>query len=381
MRIWMKKETAFGDSAGQINDLAELADVFLELEAGHSVTLVANDDGSTSVFRTRKFNSRAKDRRPVLIFGTSGSMGLPKLISRSWEELKKEIRRSPAWTWGSPFKPWSYAGVQVALQAWAMGGRIFSLPTRPSAAAALLAGNAIHALSCTPTFLDLLMEWESGCSSKCQDSRRLSQITLGGEPVRPAFGRRVLEFFPSSHVTSIYATSELGVLLKANRLDGWHDAEFLNSRCKAWRIRSGILEVFSEGQWRTTGDLVATKHEGERSLLRVLGRADAIANVGGTKISLAGIGALAESVAGVRRATAFALPSPVTGQIVALKYSPEAKVDLEDLRRRVEGTLRSRLAKPAWPRAWIVGKIEPEKNGKRAVRNVRRLSVESLREA
>jgi acyl-CoA synthetase (AMP-forming)/AMP-acid ligase II len=130
---------------------------------------------------------------------------------------------------------------------------------------------------------------------------------------------------------------------------------------------TGVLEIEVEenGQreWRSTGDRVEV--DWEAGLMRVVGRADDVANVAGTKVSLAEVAAAAEEVPGVRRAVAVAVDNPVTGQVVGLRFALEDGADEGDVRRRMEDFLRGKLPKPAWPRDWRVDEVGVGVNAKR----------------
>jgi acyl-coenzyme A synthetase/AMP-(fatty) acid ligase len=115
--------------------------------------------------------------------------------------------------------------------------------------------------------------------------------------------------------------------------------------------------------WRSTGDEVEVLGR----LIRIIGRADQVANVAGTKVSLAEVAAQAEAVSGVRRAMAVARSNPVTGQVVALRFALEPGADEASVRERLEATLRERLPKPAWPRDWTRDEVGLGHNAKRAL--------------
>jgi long-chain acyl-CoA synthetase len=288
---------------------------------------------------------------------SSGSTGRPKLVWRDWEESKAEVVRRPGmdgWTWGSPFAPWSFAGVQVALQAWATRGKAVSLGTDVRLAAGQLP--EVNALCCTPTYADLLLQHGEPEARGLS----LSQVTLGGEPLRPAVGQRLQAGFPGMQFTVVYAAAELGVLLKTHRMDGWYEVESLRKRSLQWRIAEGTLRVFSNG-WRNTGDLVEHKDD----LLRINGRAGAVANVGGTKVDLNQVEKLAEQVSGVRRAVAWAERNAVTGQIVCLQVETEADQERDSVLARLESYFRAKLIKEAWPRRWFFEAVRVQANGKR----------------
>jgi acyl-CoA synthetase (AMP-forming)/AMP-acid ligase II len=247
----------------------------------------------------------------------------------------------------------------VAVQAWATGGRLVSLGTDWAAAWTLLHRERVDAVSATPTYLDLLIQ-EDPVPRLAWEPR---QITLGGEPLRPTVGTRLQARFPRCHFTVIYALAELGVLLKTHRLDGWYERESLGREGESWRVVEGVLEVRRDGQWWRTGDRV----EVQGNLVRVSGRGDQVANVGGTKVSLIEVAELAEQVPGVRRAVAVAEDNPVTGQIVCLKYAADRGFAPEIVLASLQAVLRQRLRKEAWPRRWVVDEVGLGPNAKREV--------------
>jgi acyl-CoA synthetase (AMP-forming)/AMP-acid ligase II len=247
----------------------------------------------------------------------------------------------------------------VALHAWRNAGTLLELGKDWALNWHHLKQTADAALSSTPTFLDLLLQHEPETAKEWAPR----QITLGGEVLRPRLGARLRRRFPQSRFTVIYATTELGVLFKTNRLDGQYETDVLGQRGQEWRVQEGLFQVRRNGNWLTTGDRV----ELEGNLLRVIGRADAVANVAGTKVSLAEVTSLAEQVPGVRRAVAVAEPSSVTGQVVGLRFAIEPGFDTERVANDLAGFLRRRLSKPAWPRHWSVEEVEPTVNGKRRV--------------
>ncbi len=294
---------------------------------------------------------------------SSGSTGVPKWVWRRWSDLKAEVRPTTGatgWRWASPFQAQSFAGVQVALQAWATGGEVVSIDSQWDHVWDLAQREPWQALSCTPTYLDLLLQNQPTGLSPLDPL----QITLGGEVLRPICGVRFATRFPRARFTVIYAAAEWGVLLKTHRLDGWYEVDSLDRRRSKWRIEKGILELLDVfGVWQSTGDGI--ERDGNR--VRILGRADRVVNVAGTKVHLDEIGRMAELVPGVRRALALAEPNAISGQIIVLHYSPESGIDPCALESVLAETLRDQLPKPAWPRRWILDNLPPEKNAKRRV--------------
>ena len=301
---------------------------------------------------------------PFLGFFSSGSTGKPKYVWRRWSELLSETRtvdRMKGWVWASPYLPWTFAGIQVALQAWMTGGAVISLANLTWKESWKIAGTARwDAISATPTYLDLWIQQEPAGANRID----MKQVTLGGEALRPACGARLRSRFPEAQFTVIYASAEWGVLLKTHRLDGWYEQDGLDRRRPGWLVDGGMLMLPTEkGGWGTTGDLVEL-HE---RLVRVVGRADRVANVGGTKVNLDEVSRLAELEPSVLRAVALAEANSVIGETVSLHYSVKPGMNATEAQVALEAALRKQLPKAAWPRRWVCGDVAPSINGKRRI--------------
>lgn len=358
--------------------LSDLFPVFQRLERGESFRVTP--DGVEAIA------PGDAEGTATLSFVTSGTTGSAKTVTWKWKEIRAfavQSERIGHWKWASPFQPWTFAGIQVALQAWTTGGDAVSLEADWDRSRSQL--KQTDALCCTPTYADLLLQsdigWEltesgklgrreagrsatsdfgdqrskvvsrpiaKGNGSRARDSGgvpNVVQVTLGGEPLRARLGERLKRGFPNAEFTVVYAASELGVILKTHRVDGWFETSGFRV---PWRIADGTLEIRNWGEWKSTWDRVEVQDD----LIRVIGRADEVANVGGTKVFLPLVAAAAECVAGVRRARATAYESPVAGQVVELEFSVEAGCDPETIQRSIKSRLQAELPKPAWPRVW-----------------------------
>lgn len=336
------------------SDLGSLFSVFPLLEQGTSVRLCPANGSQAG--------GEVPPSETALGLYSSATTGKPKLAWVDWRQFASDLRIGPElsrWVWASPFSPLTFAGVHVAAQAWRNHGAVLSLGVNWAENWEKLQRTKADALSCTPTFLDLMLQ-----HLKSGSSVHLSQISLGGELLRPQAGERFRREFPQSRFSVIYASAERGVLLKTNRLDGWYEIASLEKRYPRWRIENGELQIWKQGQWRGTGDLVELKD----GLMRVIGRADRIANIAGSKVSLDEVTLCAEQVQGVRRAIAFAEPNSVSGQIVCLRFTPEEGVSGEELRRRLQDHLRGAMPKEAWPRRWEIAPVELGANSKRVLK-------------
>jgi len=335
---------------------------FERLERGESVGLGDQFDGEAA----------PPPGGPRLGVLSSGSTGKVRRVWKSWEGLKAQARVSPrrnGWHWATPFRADSFAGIQVAIQAWRDGGTCTFWNGDRDSLFKTLAERPVHGLSTTPTFIDLLLQQETSPMGVLQPQ----QITVGGEVLRPACAERIRSAFPRARFSVIYGSAEHGVVLKTHRMDGWYEVASMERRFSEWRVcrdgdprgeakDKGVLELrLHSGEWVTTGDRV--EHRGD--LIRIIGRADRVANVGGIKVGLDEVTTLAEQVPGVRRAWAEAEPNGVTGEVVRLRYCLEEGLDGVALERGLQGFLRENLPKAAWPRRWVLDPVLPVNNGKR----------------
>lgn len=378
------------------SQLEDLASVFDQMEAGGTNVALLPPLGDRAVPRLEEAAS-PEEPSGWLAVTSSGSTGVPKVVWRRWTDLKAALSHSPdvcGWCWAAPYAPWTFAGVQVALQAWLVAGRVVSLPHDWTEAWRKLEQTRPDAVSATPTYLDLLVQEEvlpdfpDPCQGRGPKAERLAfqpeaglcgtsavaadsprgwsprQITVGGEPLRPGVGQRLLVRFSGARFTVVYAAAEFGVIATTHRVDGWFELAALDNRFPGkWRQRIGVLELQRDGNWQSTGDLVEVAGD----LFRVIGRADGVANVAGTKVNLAQVAAVAEEVPGVLRAVAVAEPNSVTGQVVCLRYAPKPGLSGSEVANALESHLQAQLPKAAWPRKWVVDQVAPVHNAKRAV--------------
>ena len=172
------------------NSLADLFAVFSRLEGDEQIALASPEPPDEVAPIAPVQDERGNRTGARLAVTSSGSTGRSKLVWRSWAELRSESSDSESvrgWTWASPFAPHTFAGVQVALQAWRSAGRVISLNANPADAWRSLREENVDALCATPTFVDLLLQQETTPPSAWKPR----QITLGGEPLRASLGARL----------------------------------------------------------------------------------------------------------------------------------------------------------------------------------------------
>jgi acyl-CoA synthetase (AMP-forming)/AMP-acid ligase II len=295
---------------------------------------------------------------------TSGTTGLPKIISHSLQGLALAVRqtrlRQPETVpvWGHVIDPARLAGLLVMLQGLIGGGRLVVADPAASLAeqvAALVAGGVTH-LSGTPTL------WRRILMIPEHRALALTQVTLGGEIADGATLRTLAGSYPGARISHIYASTETGQGFSV--IDGrpGFPADWLQAAPGglALQIREGILwlqpppgardlrrsgvEMDADGFIRT-GDLV--EHQGDRVLF--LGRESGLINVAGIKVWPEVVEAVIKSVPGVGLVLVSARKSPVTGALVMAEVQAEAGVDQAGLKSAILAACRAELPREAVP--------------------------------
>ena len=348
-------------------EFEKLCTRFEQLDQGRSIPLIGDGSPSAGLIGAGAW----------IGLNSSGTTGFPHPVWLSWGAFKGSIKVSSSrkgWVWATGFLPGSYAGAQVAAQAWLEGGKVLFLNTVGRETWNVLEQESVAALSATPTFVDLLL------ASKGPEDRWCPRtLILGGEVLRPQVGERLRGRFPGTRIHLVYASSELGVILRTRRLDGLFELTGLDARFQGWRLtengpttggRIGHLELLLHDEWRSTGDVAESVFEPSgHACLRLVGRYDAVANVGGKKVNLGAVTSVAESVPGVVRAVAWSEPNAVVGEIVGLRVELKPGLDWAEVKSSVEQRFWENFPKPGWPRVWEVGAIGLGANGKREERH------------
>jgi acyl-CoA synthetase (AMP-forming)/AMP-acid ligase II len=340
-----------------------LTDQSVSLESARSVTLdeLLTADGP---------ELPAPESAPVLIL-TTGTTGDQKGARHDWARLAQAVRHPderPGTRWLLAYNLNQFAGIQILLHALRSAATLVVPPTRGAqdVIAAVREHRVTH-VSATPTFWRLLV-------GQLDEARAaelpLQQITLGGEAAPEGLIERLHALFPAARISHVYAGTEFGsaVSVRDGRsglplsvLERSEDADV------RLRIVDGELQIRSrvgmlgyhqgaddDSEWRPTGDLVEVR--GDR--IHFVGRTTEIINVGGAKVHPLPVEELACSVPGVNLAAVYGIPSPVTGQIVAIDVVPDPGVDPDELKGRLRAAWRQLPAAGRPRRMRIVPELE-----------------------
>lgn len=320
---------------------------------------------------------------PGIFLLTSGTTGTPKVVHQTLPALLGRVRTSSldkhhGARWLLTYETHSFAGLQVVLSAALSGGLLVAPAARnPAALAEAARSQDVTHISGTPTFWRAML-----MAVKDEGLPSLRQITLGGEAVDQATLDRLSRAFPAARVSHIYASTEAGSLFavhdgRAGFPNAWLDQKL--SGGVILRIRDGMLEVRSprrmlryasgqrvpltEDRWLVTGDLVRV--EADRVLF--CGRQDQIVNVAGLKVSPEEVEAFLLGQPMVAEAQVYAIPSPLTGALLAARVVMRPGIDLRTTLDDLRATCVSGLPRHMVPRHFeLVDSIATSSSGKKA---------------
>lgn len=280
------------------------------------------------------------DTGAVLLLESSGTTGTPKRIIKPLSQLLAGIGKageSGGGRWLLTYDACGFAGLQVLLTVLAGGGTLVAAPGADLPTLARLAvEEGVTHLSATPSF------WR-GLLLTAQRPP-LAAITLGGEAADQPLLDALATQFPQARIRHIYASTEQGRLFSVADGKAGFPAPWLDqppTGCPPLSIQAGNLHVGTAD----TGDRVVLT--GDRVLFQ--GRADLTINVGGTKVDpLLAEGRLL-TLAGVSDAVVYAIPSPITGQLLAADLILSPELAATNWRAAVGAALAD-LPAPARPR-------------------------------
>lgn len=282
------------------------------------------------------------------ILATSGTTGAPRPIHHDLTSLTRTVRRAATASdarWASLYDPFRFAGLQVMFQA-LLNGAPLLLPdtTEPLAERIgwLLAQGCTH-LSATPAL------WRRLLMSPDAASLPLRQITLGGEIADDRLLAGLAARWPGASVTHIYASTDFGVSFSVQDGRAGFPARYLDEPTPAGirhAIRDGMLCVFRDGEWHSTGDRVSRK--GDR--VYFLGREGAVVKVGGAAIDIEAIEAVVRGHALVADCQVRMRPSAMMGQLMTLSVVPQPNmVERAAISRSIRQWCASHLPAAARP--------------------------------
>jgi acyl-coenzyme A synthetase/AMP-(fatty) acid ligase len=280
---------------------------------------------------------------------TSGTTAQPKIVTRGLQELAENVVTSSAKVkavWGLVYEASRFAGIQVIFQSLLSGGLLIapSLTLSFSDRISLLSTYDCSHLSATPTL------WRRLLMSRLARGLPLRQITLGGESCDGKLLDALASVFPTAKITTIYASTEAGVILTANDGQPGYPVDAIKSKLRTvvHKIDNGVMWVRPGGRrnFINTGDIA----ECTNNRIYIRGRNDNIVNIGGIKVCIEDIESALRECEGVVDCHVTPKPSAITGTILwAFVLGKEPIVDANEFKREIRKWCRVRLSPEARP--------------------------------
>jgi acyl-coenzyme A synthetase/AMP-(fatty) acid ligase len=350
--LWIGHEFS---SPAALDDIARSQQIDVRIGNGREVTTLDHAPATS-----------ASDNFAVHIM-TSGTTGTPKIARHSLDALMGRVNVGHIFSgaWLLTYPPSTFAGVQVLLTAAASNSTLIAYrsPSVPVLAGAMSQHGVTHA-SGTPTF------WRAALMALAPNSdvSRLQQITIGGEMVDQGLLDRLVERFPKTRITHIYASTEAGALFSVKDQRAGFPADWLDRNMDGveMRIRDGLLEVrsprsmrlyasghaspYTEDGWLKTGDRVQVN--GQRVYFG--GRADHIINIGGAKVVPEEVEKVVLGVKGVVDVCVSGAKNPLTGFVLKAEVVSEPGIDKDLLRKSIAQHCHSMLPPHMVPRIFVM---------------------------
>ena len=344
------------------NELPEVSEIYAQLLSLLKV-IYANTEGKTKA--TYKLIDATEVNQSVNL-ATSGTTGPEKPIAVDSAKLFRAIKICSKCSddiWGLTYPAFSFAGTQVILQAYANGNPLVDLSGLSwHKISKAIKSNQISHLSATPTFYRML------CSLN-QRFPKILQVTSSGEQLNAATINAIKTTFPNSRLTNVYASTEVGVLLKSSD-DKFTIPRELSEKIKVVKnqlfVHRSLLDLANPNnseEFFPTGDMVEVQQKKPLQII-FMGRQQETLLVGGTKVYPAKIESLICAQPEIIDTRVFGVKNSVTGQLVCCEIvtEPNALFNEEKFRRELSRSLE----KFEIPRfIYVVSKIRRTKTGKK----------------
>lgn len=297
---------------------------------------------------------------------TSGTTGLPKKVSHSFESLTRGCRVSEKHendVWGYAFNPTHIAGIQVFFQALLNQNtlvRLFEL-SKEQVLNSIQTHEITH-ISATPTFLRLLSPTNS-------EFLTVSRITSGGEKFDLNLKTSLKELFPNAKLLNIYASTEAGNILVSDGecfIVGDKDrslVKILDNELflKGDLLGEGVEEKLIDG-WYPTGDIVEIVDEGSPMRIRFVSRKNEMINVGGYKVNPSEVEQALSSYPKITDSIVYGKSNSVLGNILCADVICKEELVISELRefllKKLQGFKIPRKIR-------VVDSIEKTRSGKK----------------
>ena len=308
-------------------------------------------------------NKPATERVTEWLMLTSGTSGVPKIVSHTLEGLTGAIvadgpARATGAVWATFYDIRRYGGLQIFLRAILGGGSlVLSEPGEPLAAyVARLSARGVSHISGTPS------HWRKLLMSGAASDFAPRYVRLSGEIADQAVLDGLAQAFPEASIGHAYASTEAGVGFAVNDGREGFPASLIgqdrdgvemkvvdgslcirsNRAAHAYVGRNAAPLTDAEG-FVDTGDMVELR--GDRYYF--VGRRGGIINIGGLKVHPEEIEAVINRHAQVRMSRARSRKSPITGAVVTADVVLAESADqgrCETIRKEILTACKASLA-------------------------------------
>ena len=312
----------------------------------------------------RKCIEKNKNKWRITIF-TSGTTGLPKKVSHSFESISRTVQFSEKHmddVWGFAYNPTHMAGLQVFFQAFLNQNTIVRLfqYERENIFQAIEKYNITH-ISSTPTFYRLLLPVK-------QPFNKVLRLTSGGEKFDKQTLKQLKLMFPLAKITNIYASTEAGTLFVSEndvfrlKKELRHLVRIERGELLVHRQLTGMFDSkYIEEDWYNTGDLVEVLSDNPLTF-RFISRNNEMINVGGYKVNPNEIEDIIRNVNGVKNVFVYGKSNKILGNIVCCDVIREDNSLTES---KILNLLREKIQEFKIPRIInFVDKLEITRTGK-----------------
>ncbi len=348
-----------------VREMRPHRDAFLDIAQG-TLLIEVSDVGEVSFTRRElapdenPLLAKLRERKqPGLLIFSSGSSGKPKAILHDVSRILEKFREAKRRKTTLCFLLFDHiGGIDTLLNTLSSGGKLVTVERRePECVARAIAKHQVHTLPTSPTFLNLFLI--AGVAEH-HNLSSLKVIAYGTEPMPEGTLQRLHEAFPDVSLVQTYGMSELGVLRSRSKSSNSPWIQFSEEGYRV-QVREGVLwvkadgamlgylnapDLFDEEGWLNTQDAV----EVDGTYLRILGRKSELINVGGQKVYPNEVESHLLEMPNVIDVAVFGKANPMTGQMVAARFTLSEPEDLSTLKKRMHAFCRERLAPFQVPR-------------------------------
>jgi len=260
---------------------------------------------------------------------TSGTTGKPKDISQSLRNTIRGVKiTEDSHIWAFAYNHTHFAGLQVFFQAFLNKQTIvYVFDDEPDLLPNILMENEVTHLSCTPTFMKMMLPYMI-------ENNIITNLSFGGEKFDARNIEKIKKIFPNAKIRNIYASSEAGSILVS---DGEYfkipdkyktKLKIVDNELFIHKTLLGKMSIsLVDDNWYPTGDLVSYI---DTDKFIIENRKSDMINVGGYKVNPAKVEDVIKDIPNVKDVLITSRRNSVMGNIVVAKIIASNKNDIKE---------------------------------------------------